>query len=151
MAASSREPAEAGRDPSELDPWIDRLDRLSAGLVLLEPVPLHEIEAFFRDLDRTLSDHLASARSLDRRPRGSGLEALVRADHERLPTSLDQLWWFYGIVARDDHGGHRQALGQYGRLLAEALRRHRDEEVAAREPGSATPGPGRPAPASGKP
>jgi hypothetical protein len=29
------------------------------------------------------------------------------------------------IVERDDHGGNRQALGQYGRILAEALKEHR--------------------------
>jgi len=45
-------------------------------------------------------------------------------------TSIEQLWWFYRVVEGEDHGGHRQALGQYGRILAEALRRHRAEERA---------------------
>ncbi len=52
----------------------------------------------------------------------------LAADHERFRTSVQQLWWFYAIVEREDHGGNRQALGQYGRLVCEALRRHRAEE-----------------------
>ena len=151
MAAANRARGERRDDPPELDRLIERLDRLSAGLFLLEPIPLAEIEGLFRELDRALSEHLASNRSLEPDPGDAPLDTLVIADHTRLPTSLDQLWWFYAIVERDDHGGHRQALGQYGRLLAEALRRHRDEERAPGEPGSVRPGAGRAAPASGKP
>lgn len=55
-------------------------------------------------------------------------------DHERLLASVEELRWLRGIVARDDHGGNRQAVGQYGKILAEALRDHRRRERAVARP-----------------
>jgi hypothetical protein len=121
-----------GPSPSEYEPWIGWLDRASQGLVLLEPYPLEEL----RTVVRRVADGVAlHTREYDARlgaaPPSGGRPAtwaLLRADHAWFSVSLEQLAWFFGIVENEDHGGHRQALGQYGRLLAEALRRHRDLE-----------------------
>jgi hypothetical protein len=83
---------------------------------------LEELRAAIAALDVAVRAHVTTRST--RPPDRSTLES----DHERFLLSLEQLWWFYGIVAEDDHGGHRQALGQYGRLVAEALERHLAEE-----------------------
>ncbi len=121
-----------GPSPSELDPLIAWLEAASDGLVLLEPYRLDELRAMVHQVAEVVACH---TRDYDRRlgtaPPSRGRPAtwaLLRADHAWFSVSLEQLAWFFGIVENEDHGGHRQALGQYGRLLAEALRRHRDLE-----------------------
>jgi len=104
---------------------VDSFDRLSSRLVLLSGPALEELRSAIGALDRAVRLHVArGSAAAERRASGSAAEV----EHERFLVSLDQLWWFYGIVAGDDHGGHRQALGQYGRLVTEALRRHLAEE-----------------------
>jgi hypothetical protein len=124
--------ASLGPSPSELDPLIRWLDVASDGLVLLEPYRLDDLRGMVRRVAEVVATH---TREYDARlgaepPPGGrpATWALLRADHAWFSVSLEQLAWFFGIVENEDHGGHRQALGQYGRLLAEALRRHRDLE-----------------------
>jgi len=121
-----------GPSPSELDPLIVWLDTASDGLVRLEPYRLDELRAMVRRVADVVATHTREYDGrLGRAPPPGGRPAtwaLLRADHAWFSVSLEQLAWFFGIVENEDHGGHRQALGQYGRLLAEALRRHRDLE-----------------------
>ncbi len=116
--------------PGDLDALIDWFERVSYRLVLLEEYRLDEIRSALDSLDRSVRHHLRSTATFSRRrgPSDSSdeeLERLLAADHAWFRTSLDQLWWFFAVVEEDDHGGNRQALGQYGRVLAESLRRHR--------------------------
>ncbi len=60
-----------------------------------------------------------------------------------------QLHWLLGIVERDNHGGNRQALGQYGLLVAESLRQHLQLPDPA--PGSVTWSPAPALPGVGRP
>ncbi len=139
-AAPQRPPAAADRpnEEGEFDAAIDRFETFSTGLVRLEPVPLPELR---RTVDRfidDLRDHLEAARSLRRRPPPVGpRERRLDAEHERFYSSIEQLREILRVVESEDHGGHRQALGQYGRIVTEALRRHRaDERFGGREAGS---------------
>lgn len=134
--------------PADLDALIDWFERVSYRLVLLEEYRLNEIRSSLDSLDRSVRDHLRSTGGFRRRtgPSDSSkeeLERLLMADHAWFRTSLEQLWWFFAVVEEDDHGGNRQALGQYGRVLAESLRRHRQMEreylEASRRNRDATP------------
>jgi hypothetical protein len=120
--------------PSEFDPLIAWLEAASDGLVRLEPYRIGDLRTMVERVAFQVGSHnrefdvrLGAAPAADGRP---ATWALLRADHAWFSVSLEQLAWFFGIVENEDHGGHRQALGQYGRLLAEALRRHRDLERA---------------------
>ncbi len=122
------------RAPEEIDPLIRWLQTASDGLVLLASYPREDLQSMVRGVARVVATH---CREYDRRlgtPPPSGGRAatwaLLRADHAWFGVSVEQFAWFLGIVENEDHGGHRQALGQYGRLLAEALRRHRTLEDA---------------------
>ncbi len=119
--------------PGDLDGLVEWFDRVCSGLVLLDALPLLDVRAAVTALASAVTDHCAHPGGPGRPPARAtvvwdrSLRELA-ADHERFRTSVQQLWWFYGIVEREDHGGNRQALGQYGRLVCEALRRHRAEE-----------------------
>jgi hypothetical protein len=120
--------------PRGIDPLVEWLESASNGLVLLEAYRLEDLGRMVREVASIVRDH---GREFDVRlgpepPAGQnpGTWALLRADHSWFAVSLEQLAWFFDIVEREDHGGHRQALGQYGRLLAESLRRHRATERA---------------------
>jgi len=112
---------------------IEWLEAWSAKLVLLEEYPLADLESAVSVVanrvraHRTGADRWVGALRVvdDEMARGA---KLVLHDHEWFVTSLEQFDWFLRVVEGDDHGGHRQALGQYGRVLAEALRRHRNDE-----------------------
>ncbi|MGI0155038.1 MAG: hypothetical protein ACREDE_02715 [Thermoplasmata archaeon] len=140
-------PAEAIHDPpSDFDDLVDWFDRISTSLVLLEEYALPEVRAAIRVFGRAVRDHVhafdPALAPAARAPSAlAGARATLRSDHARFSISLEQLDWFLGIVEHEDHGGHRQALGQYGRVVAEALRRHRAEERAYLGP--ATEGPDR--------
>jgi hypothetical protein len=134
--------------PEEFDAVLDWFERVSSALVLLAEFPLEEVERAVREFESRVRRHVRESGSrLDASapPPGPAADAraLLRADHAWFATSIEQLDWFFRIVANEDHGGHRQALGQYGRVFTEALRRHRADErafwaatapVAARRP-----------------
>ncbi|HTW40449.1 MAG TPA: hypothetical protein VMF04_06330 [Thermoplasmata archaeon] len=121
--------------PDDFDAAVDWFERLSSDLVRLAEYPLPDVEHAVRTFERRVERHVREfARRLDAteppRGRASEARALLRADHAWFATSNEQLDWFFRIVAQEDHGGHRQALGQYGRVFAESLRRHRADERA---------------------
>ncbi len=141
MALASA-PPRIDRPPHELDALIDWFEWVSERLVLLELFDLDDVGRAVGAIDRAVRDHLAAVE--DGAFAGPGGDAAHRLalDHRMYPTSLEQLAWFLRVVVRDDHGGNRQALGQYGRLLAESLGRHREEErrlAATPRVASATP------------
>ncbi len=113
---------------------MDEQESIAEGLVLSEAIERAGIGREYRALERTLLvDHpvavepeLERLRSADRTL--AARAGLLMEEHERFRQSLDQLAWLRGIIDREDHGGHRQALGQYWRLVLEALRRHLDDE-----------------------
>jgi len=141
--------------PEDLDERIEWFGRVSDRLVLLEEYSLPDLVFAVGQIEASVRDHLARTESLPPRPvaRASGtegLDELLRRDHARFHVSLEQLDWLLRIVSAEDHGGNRQALGQYGRLFTEALRQHRAEE----RPGVGSPGrlrAGRPGPLAEKP
>jgi hypothetical protein len=121
------------RPPEGFDALIDWFELVSYNLVLLEEYPLHDVRGAVARVARAIEAH---GRSSERLPSGLAdgpgelrdLARILAADHEWFRSSVDQLWWFFGVVEREDHGGHRQALGQYGRVLCESVRRHRAME-----------------------
>jgi len=130
---SARPPLELERPPNDFDELVEWFDRISKALVLLEEIPLPAVRRAVSAIADGVTSHCESRRDPDLRRSQGGPDAarhshVLRADHDRFATSVQQLWWFYGVVEREDHGGNRQALGQYGRLLSEALRQHRVEE-----------------------
>ena len=120
------------RAPTDFDALVDWFELVSYALVLLEEFRLPEIRAAVSKIEGAVLAHVSASpgtpRGTSGKSRVSELERLVDADHVWFRTSLEQLRWFLSVVERDDHGGNRQALGQYGRLLAESLRRHRRDE-----------------------
>ncbi|MEM0128995.1 MAG: hypothetical protein QXG65_02355 [Thermoplasmata archaeon] len=123
-------PAPPIGEPTPFDRATDRFGGLSDGLVLLRPYLLGAVVEEVTGYADALEAHVAGYDArLERLGSSDGRVALVRADHERLRESARQTRWFLGIVRGEDHGGHRQALGQYGRLVVEAVRRHRRDEA----------------------
>lgn len=127
-------PFDLGEPPREFDALLAWFDRVSQRLVLQDDLPLPEVRRAVAAFTAGVTAHRDADGDLGREARSEDLglassRRILRADHDRLATSVRQLWWFYEIVERDDHGGNRQALGQYGRIAAEALRRHRVEEL----------------------
>jgi hypothetical protein len=119
--------------PPEFDDLIEWFELVSYNLVLLADYRMDQIRAAVAVMDAGLSAHLAGAPSLES-PGSDGiraesaLERVLASDHVWFESSREQLAWALGVVDGDDHGGNRQALGQYGRVLTEALRRHRRDE-----------------------
>lgn len=123
----------AGDPPKQLGEMVDWFESLSIGLVLLEPYPLDQlvraVDAFHaRMMDHVRGWEAAATRTPSEDGARTRLRRLVESDHVWFETSFEQLRWFLGVVQNEDHGGHRQALGQYGRLVAEAVRRHLSDE-----------------------
>ncbi len=122
------------RPPREFDALIDWFERVSYRLVLLEEYPLDALRSMVRAVDDAVADHCRIEEPLlaampVRTPEERTLARVLSADHAWFRTSTEQLDWFLSVVVGEDHGGNRQALGQYGRILAESLRRHRADEV----------------------
>lgn len=127
--------------PGTFEEVIDWMEQWSLGLVLLEEYPLSEVRTALKAVERAVRAHRTSADRWVAPLRTADEETARRArvimsDHEWFETSLEQFWWFVRVVETEDHGGNRQALGQYGRVLAEALRRHRRDERWLEERGS---------------
>ncbi len=130
-----RPSADPLRPPTDFDEVVDWFEQVSYQLVLLEDHPLGDVRVALQQFEHAVREHqrtfetrlgLSSSPS---RELSEG-KAILSSDHAWFVISLEQLEWFYRIVEGEDHGGHRQALGQYGRVLAEALRRHRRDERA---------------------
>lgn len=127
-------PLDLARAPTSLEELVDEFETLSCGLVLLEPSPLAAVRSAAARLHQEVRAH--TARIGPRLGTGGAasdplvrhLAEVVRTDHRWFEISFEQLGWFQGIAEGNDHGGNRQALGQYGRLVAEALRRHLSDE-----------------------
>jgi hypothetical protein len=121
------------RPPAEFDALIEWFEAASYRLVLLEEYSLEEVRRMVEvvvaavALHSRLEDPLLAALPPSS-PEDATLARILVADHVWFRTSTEQLEWFFSIVANEDHGGHRQALGQYGRVFAESLRRHRSDE-----------------------
>jgi hypothetical protein len=119
--------------PADFDALIEWLEAWSYNLVLLEDYPLEQLRVGLAAVEsavrahREVAEHwLASRNPSDEETMREAI--VLQSDHEWFETSIAQFWWFFRVVENEDHGGHRQALGQYGRVLAEALRRHRADE-----------------------
>jgi hypothetical protein len=121
------QPYDPSRPPRPIDPLLEWADRFGGELVRLADYPIADLRGAVAALDRALRAHAAEDAARGRPP-------LLEEEHRRFLTSIDQLHWHLGIVERDDHGGHRQALGQYLRLVAEAGRRHRADERGTGSP-----------------
>lgn len=128
-------PVDLRRPPPDLDDLVPWLEAWSLRLVLLEEYPLHDLEGAVAATGRAVELHgieaerwLTSLGRVD--PPTSAAVTVLSNDHRWFATSCEQFRWFLGVVEQEDHGGHRQALGQYGRVFAEALRRHRRDERA---------------------
>ncbi|MFZ0699442.1 MAG: hypothetical protein WAN74_04555 [Thermoplasmata archaeon] len=129
-----RPSVDPARPPAALEELVDWFEALSYGLVLLEPYLLadvrramgrfhHEVRLHSERAEVPLAHAAVRADAL-----GRSLTELLRADHRWFKTSFEQLDWFLRIAEENGHGGNRQALGQYGRLVAEAVRRHLADE-----------------------
>ena len=119
--------------PEDFDETVEWLEGWGYGLVLLEEYALSDVTAAVRAVERAVRGHRAQwdPRIRAVRPGDEASDRAVRvvlSDHEWFEISLEQLSWFLRVVEKEDHGGHRQALGQFARVLAEALRRHRRDE-----------------------
>ncbi len=129
----TRRSVEIDRPPEDIDALVDWFDRVSGNLVLLEEYPPEELRRAVEFVARAVDEHARRADSppsaVNARDAAAGRAAVLRADHERFRTSAEQLRALSRVVENDGHGGNRQALGQYGRVLTEALRRHRREEL----------------------
>ena len=130
-----RSAAEIRAVPEDFDQLVEWVDRIGRRLVLLEEYPLSDLRDWVDAVERGIRSHLAefgdlggAAADPSGAPGARASTDLLADDHARFLVSMEQLRWFFRVVERDDHGGNRQALGQYGRVLAEALRRHRRDE-----------------------
>ncbi len=112
-------PAKSGpASPSEALAAVRAFDQFSRELVLLADYRLEEVERTVRGFQRSVREQLDRLAT----PGGAAaVPAMDAGERARFREAVDELDWFLGILRRDDHGGHRQALGQYGRLLCEAL------------------------------
>jgi hypothetical protein len=120
--------------PPGFDEFVSWLGEVSDRLVLVEGFPLEDVRrAVWLAHDRVRA-HLradlpvGSERTSKGPSRESTLWETVLLEHRWFETSLEELVGLLRVVEQDDHGGHRQALGQYGRILAAALERHRRDE-----------------------
>jgi hypothetical protein len=142
--------------PEGFDALIDWFELVSYNLVLLEEYSLDDIRGAVTRIAQAIETHGRTAGPVRPGPDAGSpelgdLARVLTADHDWFRTSVGQLWWFLGVVEREDHGGHRQALGQYGRVLCESVRRHRGEEeefvrrsTDRRRVGTIAPAPGNP-------
>ncbi len=122
-------PADPRPQVDELARLSERFDRFSYGLVRLETHPLEELQRRIAEFGNAVERHLDAAATKGSEARGASA-ARLSAEHQRFRVSVGELRGLLAVVEREDHGGHRQALGQYGRIFAEALRVHLRDEIA---------------------
>jgi hypothetical protein len=116
---------------------------LADGLVSLEDYPIEMVEDAVTDLEDVLRGHVSggAARPPVSAYRDGSLNAeRLEREHLRFRESFRELRFLLTVVRNDNHGGNRQALGQYWRILLEALELHLAEESAPPPP----PAPGDP-------
>ena len=141
---ASRPGVDLRSPPSAFDELVDWLENWSYALVLLENYPLSDLRAAVASVESAIRVHREATDPwitslLGEHEEIARTARVVLHDHTWFATSLDQLEGFLRVVEGEDHGGHRQALGQYGRVLAEALRRHRRDESWLEAKGAALP------------
>ena len=128
--------------PGAFDDLVDWLEGWSYRLVLLEGYDLDDLRGAVGAVESAVEGHREATEPwisplLESDPETSRVSRVILHDHLWFRTSLEQFRWFLRVVEGEDHGGHRQALGQYGRVLAESLRRHRRDERWLEERGNA--------------
>jgi len=116
-----------------LDDAVEQFGQFSASLVRLEPHSLEDVRRIVDGFASLVEGHLREApQPPPGASRGVGRWSLsderLHQEHDRFLSSIGQLREILAVVEADDHGGHRQALGQYGQIFVEALRVHRAEE-----------------------
>jgi hypothetical protein len=136
----SRGVPQAAQFPPEL---IDRLDASSVRLVLLHEQALDTVARESEALREAVREH--------RRAFDGGTLPLTNVtqvrrrrlalEHDWFESSFEEFSALLDVVRSNDHGGNRQALGQYGKLLAEAVRLHLREEGLLRPPLTENPTP----------
>jgi len=107
----------------ELLSWYAEFSR---SLVRLSDCSLPQIREAVERMDAALADHA----------RSPGTTRELEADHLWFQETRSQLQWLVGILNREDHGGHRQALGQYGLLVVESVVDHLTREADISRPPS---------------
>lgn len=131
--------------PVALDALAEWFEQVSYQLVLGADFSLEDVGGAVAAFTLAVAEH---SRTTDLGPRepeaDEELAHVLAADHVWFSTSNEQLRWFLGVVEREDHAGHRQALGQYGRIFAEAFQRHRADERRYLERGTRPGPPARP-------
>lgn len=142
-ALAPTHPAGDRRGP-DADPALWRVlseqQEIADRLVGLEPIPL---EALTGEIERLatclLIEHPQKVRPFLRggseRATSPGLARMLEREHRWFGESIGGLRELARILSVDDHGGHRQALGQYWRLVVESARRHLNDEVATSDAG----------------
>jgi hypothetical protein len=128
------DPAEAGAVTASLarvQRAASQLERHCEELVALGAIPLEEVRGAVDALEHELvvrHPGLVEGRLRVLRRLGPAAQRLER-DHERFPEGFTEIRGLLDVAERDDHGGNRQAVGQYGRILLEAVLRHLSEEA----------------------
>ncbi len=135
MTSATEPAAEETGALGPFDRAVAEFGGLSQQLVLLDDIALPELARRVTGFEEALRSHIGGAASDGA---AAPISSEIDEDHRTFAESIEVLEWLLGIVRTDDHGGNRQALGQYGKVLAEALLDHR-----ARETGSGRPA-GRP-------
>jgi hypothetical protein len=126
--------ARTGQELADLGALVTEQSGVADGLVLLHDHPLSVLQ---RETDRLrqrlLERHPGSMEWMLRGTETAGGDRAasrrIRAEHERFRASLAQLDWLLTIVRENDHGGNRQALGQYWRILLGSIVPHVEEET----------------------
>ena len=112
---------------------LARWSELPDDLVLSRTREDGRVERAARELAEALREHASRvdrllALSSDDARIGSASAGRLRREHEVFATSVSELKGLIAVVHREGHDGNRQALGQYWRLLWEALRIHVEDE-----------------------
>jgi hypothetical protein len=123
----------------EIDTALADFERFASSLVHLEPRPLDAVRQGVEQFVAVVQRHLDGRATTDGQRSTAAEGAVTLTDrlgleHERFRASLEGLRGLLAVVVGNDHGGHRQAPGQYGRVLAEALRSHRADGRAVALP-----------------